>query len=137
MRMMYKVGSAKQAAMMLSQVTVRSVSAEPLSGFGSGVRMTGIKNWLIVCLPTPRKLEILARAWADCVRQALAAGSFPMLIYMGPDQRWVCLWSAALLGGCPNSEVQRLDRTMAMSPADWWGLAKCAVDLDLTEPATC
>lgn len=138
MRVSLGVGTAFQAASMLSQVTaghvrvdVRSAAKRP------SMRLGGLNNWLVVHHPAPVIKAHLAGAWSDLVDQALDECKLPMLIYMDHPQAWQCMFSKEFLEPKLNIDPHRLAATVCASPHAWWAYGEKADAIDFSEAQAC
>jgi hypothetical protein len=128
-----KVGE-REAAAMLSALTGLDVRRRVRQHDGDS-DLEGVKNWSIEVkrYSTATRAQ-MAGWWAQCVRQALATGQYPLLVYRLDGQReWTCVWSAALINPALNNGIDQLDRALFTAPAMWWEFSKGSIHLNLDE----
>ncbi len=115
----------REAAVMLAQLTGLEVKRRVRQHDGDS-DLEGIPNWSIeVKRYASATRSTIAGWWAQCVRQALATGQYPLLVYrLDRQAEWTCVWSAALLNPALNQDIDRLDRALFTAPAMWWELVK-------------
>lgn len=126
----------REAAAMLALLTGLDVRRRVRQHDGDS-DLEGIPNWSIeVKRYASATRSAMAGWWAQCCRQALATGQFPLLVYRLDGQReWTCVWSGALINKALNENIDQLDRALFTAPAMWWEFARHSVHINMNEGA--